>query len=95
MRAATAGFGTYGLIVATWQSVVFPNSGGPDDPFTVSAVALVFEAVRVCVLYSVLRCDSLKGAQLVRRSLASFGGALFAVAVLVAIRAGYLPDRVR
>jgi hypothetical protein len=95
VRGLAIAFGCYGLGVAIFQTVLLPNAGGPDDPLTVSAIPLAFEALSLTVLYSVLWAGSLPQAELLRRTGISFIAAIVAVAILVANHAGYLPHPVR
>jgi hypothetical protein len=88
-------FGSYGFGVAIFQTVLLPNAGGPDDPFTVSAIPLAFEALSLTVLYSVLWAGSLPQAELPRKTATSFIAAVIALAILVANHAGYLSHPVR
>lgn len=95
VRGMAIAFGCYGFGVAIFHTVLLPNAGGPDDPFTVSAIPLAFEALSLTVLYSVLWTGSLSQAELPRKTGASFVAAVIAVAILVANHAGYLSHPVR
>jgi hypothetical protein len=95
VRGMAIAFGCYGFGVAIFQTVLLPNAGGPDAPFTVSAIPLAFEALSLTVLYSVLWTGSLSQAELPRRIGMSFVAAVIAVALLVANHAGYLSHPVR
>lgn len=90
VKGAAIAFGCYGFGVAIFQTVLFPNSGGPDDPFTVSAIPLAFGALSLTVPYSLLWTDYLPEVELPRRVGTSLIAAAIAAVILLAYHAGYL-----
>lgn len=65
----------------------------PDRVLTVSGFPLGFEAISICILYSVLSRGYLERTVLVRRALHSVVMVGLGAAVLLAFRAGHLPNR--
>jgi len=63
-------FGCYGFGVAITQAIL--RSEGADNPLTISAVPLAFEALSITVLYSVLWRGSLETPELLKRAGVSF-----------------------
>jgi len=57
---------------------------------TLSGFSIAFDAISICILYSVLSKDYLENAEMVRRSLHSILMAAVIVTVVVLYRAGYL-----
>ncbi len=95
VRGMAIAFAAYGFGVAIFQTVLLPNASGPDNPLTVSAIPLVFEALSFTVLYSVLWTGSLSQAELPKRTGTSLIAVVIVLAILVANHAGYLSHPVR
>lgn len=64
----------------------------PDRVLTVSGFPLGFEAIWICILYSVLSKGYLERTVLVRRALHSVAMVDLGAVVFLAFRAGYLPN---
>ena len=89
-RAALA-IGVYALLTVCLQ-VIFPQGGGAlsEQAMTVSGFPLGFEAIHLCVLYSVLWCGYLEKSEVIRRALYSAVFVTLTVIAFLAFRAGYL-----
>jgi hypothetical protein len=82
--------GIYGILIAILQTI-FPQGPSFDDQsLTVSGFPLGFEAISICVLYSVLWRGYLEKAEVVRRVLHSLVIVSLGTIVFLAFRAGYL-----
>jgi hypothetical protein len=79
--------GVYGLL-----TIFFPQAdlSLPDRILTVTGFPLGFEAISICILYSVLRRDYLEKEELARRVLYSILSAATIVTAALLYRAGYL-----
>jgi hypothetical protein len=86
LRRVAIALGCYGFGVAITQTILRSSSGGPDDPLTISAVPLAFEAMSITVLYSVLWRGSLGATELLKRAAISFAFLGAALALLFANR---------
>lgn len=72
--------GIYAILIAVFAPVTVTLTGFP----------IAFEAISICILYSVLSKGYLKKSELVRRSLHSVVMAALICSVILSYRAGYL-----
>jgi hypothetical protein len=94
-RGLAVSVGIYGLALALWRTVLFPDAGGSEDLITLSAIPLSVNAMCLCIPYAVAWTKSVGTADLIRRSIASFAAAIVGVVIIAAYHAGYLARSVR
>ena len=87
MRRAVIVLGLYGLVIAFFEIVALPSLRDPERMLAVSAMVLAFNALFLCIPYSVLWANPLQGAELVKKSLMSFV-ALVLGGVVILVRSG-------
>jgi len=81
--------GGYSLFTACTLMLAGPPLS--ERAFTLSGFPLGFEAISLCILYSVLHSEYLEKSQVVRRALHSFVFVSIGIILFLASRAGYLP----
>ena len=80
--------GVYALLIACAQTI-FSEGTLFEQTLTVSGVPLGFDAISLCVLYSVLWSDYLEKSEVVRRAMHSVALVTLGLIVFLAYRAGY------
>jgi hypothetical protein len=82
--------GAYGLFILCLQVIVPEGASISDQTLAVSGFPLGFDAIYLCILYSVLSTDYLAKSEVSRRALHSVILITLSVIVFLAYRAGYL-----
>jgi hypothetical protein len=81
--------GLYGLLISCLE-VLFSGRSFFDLHLSTTGFPLGFEAVGLCILYSVLHRNYLEKSELLKRSLISIGWVFFWTIVIIAHHVGYL-----
>ena len=91
MWRAAVSFGVYALFVVCLR-VVFPD--GPsmaDETWVITGFPLGFDAINLCILYSVVKAGYLSQSEVLSRARNSALAVAVCIMVTLAYRAGYLP----
>ena len=83
--------GGYGLSISCFQALFSRASSVSELDLAFSGFPLGFDAVSLCILYSVLRSDYLGESEVVRKTGSSIIALLIVATLFLAHRAGYLP----
>jgi|tagenome__1003787_1003787.scaffolds.fasta_scaffold20327263_1 hypothetical protein len=87
MWKGALGLGVYSLLIACVQ--MFFSARPIVEQITISGFPLAFDAIFVCILYSVLWADYLQKSELVLRTLESIAFVILIVVLFLGYRAGY------
>ena len=87
MWKGALGLGVYSLLIACVQ--MFFSARPIVEQITISGFPLAFDAIFVCILYSVLWADYLQKSELVLRTLESIASVILIVVLFLGYRAGY------
>jgi hypothetical protein len=82
--------GLYGLSILCLGAIVLGSASASRDTMAISSFPLAFDAISVCILYSVLCSGYLAESEVVRRSRLSAIGASFGAIVFLVCRLGRL-----
>jgi len=88
LRGMVIAFCVYGFAVMFIRTASFFNPGLPMDTLAVGGFTLGFDALWLCVPYSVLRSGAISEAEFINRSRISSIVAILATAIFIASRAG-------
>lgn len=82
--------GVYAIVILCIE-VIWPKAPSLlDQGLTVSCFPLAFDAIYLCILWSVLRSGYLERSEVVRRAMHSVGIVTLGIIVFLACRGGYL-----